>query len=587
MRIALAAFLLLTIGPAAAAANSARPNVLIVITDDQGFGDLGVHGNPVVQTPHLDRLAKEGVRLTNFYVSPVCSPTRASLLTGRYNYRTGVVDTFLGRSLMHADEVTLAEMLKAAGYRTGIFGKWHLGDNHPLRPIDQGFDEALVLKGGGLGQPSDLPGGSSYFDPILLHNGKPRKTRGYVSDVIGTATADFIATNRDRPFFAYLAFNAPHTPLTEVPQEHYERYRAMDLTAGRFAGPGWPLGQTMNADAMARVYAMVSNIDENVGRVLAKLREVGLEKDTIVVFLTDNGPQQPRFNGGMRGLKGTPYDGGVRVPCFIRWPAGLGASAGRTVDRVAAHVDMAPTLLAACGVTPPPGVKMDGINLLPLLTGKVGADAWPDRTIYVQWHRGEVPQRDRSFAARSQRWKLVQPAGTDGKPFDPRYELYDLSAEAAETRDVAAEHPEVVEQMRADYRRWFDDVTAGRDLAQPPRIHVGTRHENPVRLTRQDWRGPRAGWGPKSLGHWEVETAEAGQFEVTLELPAGDVRSVHVRAGGVNIDQPVQPGQTSVKLAPVPLPAGPARFEAWATAGGETVGVRSAAVLRPDVRVTE
>ena len=587
IRIALAAVLLLTIGLATAAASTRRPNVLIVIADDQGFGDLGVHGNPVVQTPHLDRLAKEGVRLTNFYVSPVCSPTRASLLTGRYSYRTGVVDTFLGRSLMHSGEVTLAEMLKAAGYRTGIFGKWHLGDNHPMRPIDQGFDEALVLKGGGLGQPSDLPGGSSYFDPILLHNGKKRKTRGYVSDVIGAATADFITANRDRPFFAYLAFNAPHTPLTDVPQEHYERYRAMDLTPGRFAGPGLALGQTMDADPMARVYAMVSNIDENVGRVLARLREVGVEKDTIVVFLTDNGPQQPRFNSGMRGLKGTPYDGGVRVPCFIRWPSGLGATAGRSIDRVAAHIDMAPTLLAACGVAPPQGVKMDGVNLLPLLSGQVATEAWADRTIYVQWHRGEVPERDRSFGARSQRWKLVQPVGTEGKPFEPRYELYDLSAEAAETRDVAAEHPHVVEQIRAGYRRWFDDVTSNRDLAEPPRIHLGTRHENPVRLTRQDWRGPRAGWGPKSLGHWEIEVAEAGEYEVTLELPAGEVQSVHLRVGGVTTDQPVRPAQASVKLPPVTLAAGPAKFEAWATAVGETVGVRGAAILRAGVPVTE
>jgi len=230
---------------------------------------------------------------------------------------------------------------------------------------------------------------------------------------------------------------------------------------------------------------------------------------------------------------------------------------------------------------------MDGVNLLPLLTGEVAGDAWPDRTIYIQWHRGAVPQRDRSFGARSQRWKLVQPAGTDGKPFEPLYELYDLSAEAAETRDVAGGHPQVVEEMRAGYHRWFDDVTSNRDLAQPPRIHVGTLHENPVRLTRQDWRGPRAGWGPKSLGHWEIQIVQAGQYEVTLELPAGDVQSVHVRTGGVTIDEPVQPGQTSTKVAPVTLAAGAAKFEAWATAGGETIGVRSAAILRRSAPVTE
>src|SRR6516165_4789457 len=203
--------LLSTVAPAREAAT--RPNILLIMTDDQGYGDLGCHGNPVIRTPNLDRLAKESVRLKSFYVSPVCSPTRASLLTGLYHFRTGVVDTFAGRSLMHPDEVTLAEMLAAAGYRTGIFGKWHLGDNAPLRPIDQGFQEALVIKGGGIGQPSDPKGGSSYFDPILQHNGKAERYRGYCSDIFAKAVTDFLAEPSDRPFFAYLAFNCPHEPL--------------------------------------------------------------------------------------------------------------------------------------------------------------------------------------------------------------------------------------------------------------------------------------------------------------------------------------------------------------------------------------
>src|SRR4051812_6750540 len=262
--------LLLVIGLAAVGARAAaneptrRPNVLVIMTDDQGFGDLACNGNPVLRTPNIDKLSKDGVRLTNFYVSPVCSPTRASLMTGRYNYRTGVVDTYLGRSMMHGDEVTLAEMLRWAGYRTGIFGKWHLGDNYPMRPGDRGFEESLVLKGGGLGQPSDFEGGGGYRDPILLRNAKPVKTTGYVSDVLGQATIDFITANRDRPFFAYLAFNAPHEPLTEVPQDWYERYKAMDLNASRFVTPGWPLPDRLDTDKVARVYAMVSNIDDNV-----------------------------------------------------------------------------------------------------------------------------------------------------------------------------------------------------------------------------------------------------------------------------------------------------------------------------------
>ena len=559
-----------------------RPNVLIIITDDQGFGDLACNGNPIIRTPNLDALAKQSVRLTSFYVSPVCSPTRASLLTGRYNYRTGVVDTYLGRSLMHADEVTLAEMLRWSGYRTGLFGKWHLGDNYPMRAMDQGFAESLVLKGGGLGQPSDIPGGGSYVNPTLLHNGKPKKTEGYVSDVLAEAAIEFIDANRGQPFFAYVAFNAPHEPLKDVPKEQYEKYKALDLSASRFVAPGWPLPERLDTDKVARVYAMVSNIDENVGRVLAKLKESGLERDTIVVFMTDNGPQHPRFNAGMRGLKGTPYDGGIRVPCFVRWPAGFGPASGTYVDRVAAHIDIAPTLLEACGVPQPPAVAFDGVSLLPLLRGDVSHETWPDRTLFFQWHRGDAPEAERSFGARSQRWKLVQPVGANGSDFQPRYELYDLQAEPSESRNVAEKHPVVVEEMRDGYRHWLESVTATRRDGAP-RIIVGTPHENPVLLTRQDWRGPRAGWGPKDLGHWDVQVAAAGPYDLALHFSDTEgTKSAHLRVGDVEVDRPLKPGQTTVKFPAVKLTAGAARLEAWLTVGDETVGVHYVDVLNPN-----
>src|SRR5438552_8436757 len=203
-------------GKARCAEKTRVANVVILLADDQGYGDLGCHGNPKIQTRHLDKLASQSVELKYFYVSPVCAPTRASLMTGRYNYRTGVVDTFLGRAQMFGDEVTLAEMLRAAGYRTGIFGKWHLGDNFPLRAMDQGFEESLVHRGGGIGQPSDPPGGSSYFDPLLQHNGRLTEEKGYCSDVFTDAALEFIEQQRGGPFFVYLAFNAPHTPL-QVP----------------------------------------------------------------------------------------------------------------------------------------------------------------------------------------------------------------------------------------------------------------------------------------------------------------------------------------------------------------------------------
>jgi arylsulfatase A-like enzyme len=245
-RFCLAGLVLLAATNLACAQDKAkRPNVIIILTDDQGHGDLGFHGNPVIKTPNLDRLAKQSVRMKNFYVSPVCSPTRASLLTGRYNYRTGVVDTFVGRSLMHPDEITLAEILRGLGYRTGIFGKWHLGDNYPLRAIDQGFMEALVLKGGGIGQPSDPPGGESYFNPILQHSASGGreppvavKKDGYCSDIFGDAAIDFIAKNKDKPFFCYLAFNCPHTPL-EVPKKYHDLYkdRSSSTSSRKLASP--------------------------------------------------------------------------------------------------------------------------------------------------------------------------------------------------------------------------------------------------------------------------------------------------------------------------------------------------------------
>ena len=327
-----------------------RPNVLLIITDDQGFGDLGAHGNPKIKTPHLDAFTRESVWLKNFYVSPVCAPTRASLLTGRYNFRTGVVDTYLGRALMYPDEVTLAEMLAGAGYRTGIFGKWHLGDNAPMRPIDQGFQEALVIKGGGIGQASDPPGGSSYFDPILQHNGRQERYKGYCSDIFAGAAIDFIKSAGERPFFAYLAFNCPHDPL-EVSEADLAPYKAMDLTLDSFP----KLGQTIPPEwasppeKVARVYAMVSNIDTNVGRVLKAL--AGFQAcERHDRHLPDRQRASARCGGtpACGAGKASVYDGGIRVPCYLRWPDHFPARLA--VDRIAAHIDILPTLLEACSV---------------------------------------------------------------------------------------------------------------------------------------------------------------------------------------------------------------------------------------------
>jgi arylsulfatase A-like enzyme len=555
-----------------------RPNILLIITDDQGYGDLGVHANPKLRTPNLDRLARESVAFQSFYVSPVCSPTRASLLTGRYNYRTGVVDTYLGRSLMHPDEVTLAEILAKAGYRTGTYGKWHLGDNYPMRAIDQGFQEALTLNGGGIGQPSDPSGGESYFDPILFANGKPQKFPGYVSDVITSAALKFIGQNRDRPFFTYVAFNAPHTPL-EVPDKYYQIYKAMNLRPEDFPAAGHPIPQSFDPETTARIYGMVENIDENVGRLLKKLDELKLTGNTIVIFLTDNGPQQPRYNAGMLLRKGSTHEGGIRVPCFVRWPGKF--AAGRKVDRIAAHIDLTPTLLQIAAVKKPAAVKFDGVSLLPLLKGE--AMNWPDRTLFFQWHRGDVPELYRAFAARSQQYKLVQPDGSgDGAaPSAPVFKLYDMTRDPFEMRDIAAENPEVVARMKRDYETWFKDVTSGRDYTSPSRIVLGAPQANPVRLTRQDWRGPQAGWTPQSLGYWEVNVARPGVYEVTVRLNEIDQPAiVHFALGQVRMQQEVPSKAGRVVFSKVRLPSGVGQLECLVEQPGVKTGVLDVEIKR-------
>jgi arylsulfatase A-like enzyme len=566
-------------GLVAAAAQPNRPNVVVIITDDQGHGDLGIHGNPKIHTPHLDQLGRESVRIDRFYVMPVCAPTRACLMTGRYNYRTRVVDTYMGRAMMDPLEVTLAEMLGTAGYRTGIFGKWHLGDNYPMRPIDQGFQEALVHKGGGIGQASDPPGGTSYFDPILQHNGRAERKKGYCSDIYTDAAIEFIEANRERPFFVYLAFNAPHVPL-EIAESYVQPYRDMHLSNDQFPSPGHPIPKPLDPEYTARVYGMVTNIDDNVGRLMAALDERGLARDTIVVFLTDNGPWGVRYVSGMLDMKTSVHEGGIRVPCFIRWPAALAGN--RVIDRIAAHIDLTPTILEACGVPRPEGIAFDGKSLLPLLKGD--APNWPDRTLFFQWHRGDVPERYRAFAARSQQYKLVrpEPATRSSQPLEKTFELYDMAADPYEIRNIAEEHPDIVAQLRAAYDRWFDDVSSTRGY-DPPRIALGAPQENPAVLTRQDWRGPGAAWTPDAAGYWETDVARPGRYTITLHfLPRPEASTVRLAMGGVSLQHDLDPRAAEWTFERVTLPAGPCRLEPSVARGATTTGVLWVEVKRLD-----
>ena len=518
--------LLLGFAPAAR-----RPNILLVITDDQGYGDLGLYGNKDIRTPHLDQLGRQSCRIDPFLVCPVCSPTRSGLLTGRYNYRTGIVDTFKGRSMMHPDEVTLAEMLSEHGYRTGIFGKWHLGDNYPLRPQDQGFQECLTIRGGGLGQDSDPPGGDHYTDPTVYHNGQALKSKGYCTDVFTDAALQFIEADAEKPFFAYVAFNAPHTPL-EAPEGYLQPYLDAKLP-----------------EPTARLYAMVTNIDDNVGRLLKKLDDLKIADDTIVIFMSDNGPEKVRYNAGLRGLKGTVYEGGLRVPFFIRWPKGL--KEVRTVNAPFAHIDVTPTLLEAAAIERPILPWMDGISFLPWLKESNPA---LDRTIFFQWHRGDVPEKFRSATARGTRWKAIW--GPPGR--EP--ELYDLQEDPGEQMDVARQHPDILERLTKEYSKWFDNVERIRHFA-PPRIVLGTPHEDPAILTRQNAREAGA------LVEWLVKLPDETKFDVTLRFKEPREKTlVTYKAGAATWEVMVDANATSLTFPAVPHAAGEASISATVSA---------------------
>lgn len=526
---------LLALAPAvlATAAPNKKPNVILVISDDQGYGDISLHGNKLLQTPNMDRVAREGVRYDNFHVNPVCSPTRASLMTGRHYYRTGVVDTYLGRSMMWADEVTLPEVLRKAGYRTGHFGKWHLGDHYPLRPMEQGFEVSVSHHGGGIGQPSDIPGGDHYFDATLYRNGVKFKSKGYCTDVFFDEALDFIGKNKDKPFFVYLPTNAPHDPL-EVDPKFVEPF------------------QGKVDDRSAKVYGMVANLDQNLGRLIAKLDELKIADNTILIFMTDNGPQWARYNAGMRGLKGTVYEGGIRVPFFVRWPAKI--KPGQVDTRLAAHIDFFPTIVNACGVPLPKGVKLDGRDIM-------GNDR-SDRTICIQWHRGDRGRAFQNCCAINSQYKLV-----NGK------ELYDLKADPAEATDIAAQHPEIVAKMRKEYEDWFRDVEGTRNF-KLPYIWLGDPHESTVLLSRQDWRGPQAGWGPNDIGYWDVDVRNPGRYELNVlfgrAAEAGE--TLQASLNGVAATVKLDAGAKSAKVVfDKPIPKGEGRLEAsLAPKGGVT-----------------
>ncbi|MBM3475482.1 MAG: arylsulfatase [Armatimonadetes bacterium] len=527
------------------------PNIILVLTDDQGYGDLGCHGNPIIRTPHLDALHGQSVRLTNFHVAPTCAPTRAGLMTGRDCNRTGVWHTVMGRSILREDEVTVAQVLSEGGYRTGIFGKWHLGDNYPSRPQDKGFGEVLIHGGGGVGQAPDY-WGNDYFDDTYFRNGVPTPCQGYCTDVFFREAMSFIEANRDHPFFAYIPTNAPHGPYT-VDRKYSQPY----LDAGV-------------KESTARFYGMITNIDENMGRLMGHVSQLGLADNTILIFMTDNGTSEPGFNAGMRGRKGSEYEGGHRVPCFIRWPKGNLAPAGTDIDRLAANVDLLPTLAELCGLHPTAGLKLDGKSLVPLLRGQ--APDWPERVIITDSQRIEYPEKWRQSAVMTERWRLV-----NGK------ELYDIRADPGQEHDLAAEHADVVAKLREEYDRWWEELLPTFD--DYCEIVVGADAENPSRLGSHDWHDVFPPWnqthileGQVANGFWAVRVAQAGEYEITLRrwpeeantpitgaVPGGTAIAAHaarLKVADVDTQQPIPEGASGVTLT-VQLPAGDTRLQTW------------------------
>ena len=542
----LLAVLLTALGSMSGAAP--HPSVVLILSDDQGYGDIRSHGNKKIDTPVLDALAADGARFERFFVSPICAPTRAALLTGRYHLRTGVVEVTPDHlATMQPDEVTLAEAFKQAGYATGLFGKWHLGKWIPYHPNTQGFDDFFGFRSGAWGD---------YFDTPLEFNTRQVPTTGYITDVLTDRAIAFIRQHRDRPFFCYVPYNVPHSPF-QVPDHYFDKYKARGLD-----------------DRTAAVYGMCENMDENIGRILDTLETLELAEDTIVLFLTDNGPNGVRFNAQMRGHKGKVDEGGVRVPLFVRWPGHI--DAGIVVEPIAAHVDLFPTLVELCGIETPKTKPLDGISLAPLLLGE-DAD-WPERRLFsVRMDESFAGRRHiNGIAVRTDRWRLTR--------YGQDVALYDMVADPRQKHNLADQNPNIVAELSAAIDRWYADVT--RETF--PRVPIPIGHESEPVI---DLKAPDshlhgtisvAGKVPSDIQWihswtstedyvwWEIEVISGGEYEVLVtycnpqpgpsltmlaKTPDGSVRAVLPVSGAAEKATQNLDGRTESNKTPVPAQA--------------------------------
>ncbi len=430
-----------------------RPNILFILTDDQGYGDLSAHGNPVLKTPHLDRLRSESVRFTDFMVSPTCAPTRSALLTGRHEFRNGVTHTILERERLDPKATTVAQVLKSAGYTNGIFGKWHLGDEADFRPTQRGYDEQFIHGGGGIGQSypgscGDAPG-NGYFNPAILHNDRFVKTEGYCTDVFFAQAKKWIESVKGKqPFYCHIATNAPHSPYIAKPADK-ALYEGKDL-----------------GEDTENFFGMLHNIDENVGSLLAQLEAWGIAKDTLVVFMNDNGGTAGTkvFNAGMHGSKGSPWIGGTRAMSFWRWPGKIQPA---DCSALTAHVDVFRTWagLAGAKLSPEAEAQAEGRSLLALLENPQAE--WAPRTLFThvgRWPKGTDPDaaKTRNASIRTPQYHLVSEAmrpqaAKKALPAQPisGWQLFDLKSDPGELTNIADQKPEIVQEMIASYEAWW------------------------------------------------------------------------------------------------------------------------------------
>jgi arylsulfatase A-like enzyme len=477
-----------------------QPNVIIVITDDQGYGDIAAHGNTLVKTPAIDKFHKESVRLTDFHVGPTCAPSRSGLMTGRYANRVGVWHTIGGVSILRKEEVTLAEVFKNNGYETAMFGKWHLGDAYPSRPQDKGFNYTVTHGGGGVGQTPDY-WNNDYFDDVYLENGKPKQYKGYCTDVWFDEAIKYIEEKKDKPFFTYISTNAPHLPYN-VPEDYYNKYKDLDI----------PEFQKI-------FYGMITNVDDNFAKLQQKLKDLKIDDNTIVIFMTDNGTASGYktvggklhgFNAGMKGTKNSEYEGGHRVPFFISYPK-MNIKGGKDIDELTAHIDVLPTLAALCNIDLP-NLKIDGMDISSVILGK--QKSINREYVITDSQRVQAPIKWRKSAVMSNKMRLI-----NGE------ELYDISKDPAQEKDIAKQNPELVLKMRNHYDEWWNSVSA--KFNQFPVIILGSDNQNPIELTCHDSHvhDSKIPWNQDFIreakknpigGNFTVEFEQSGKYQIEI-----------------------------------------------------------------------